>query len=138
MRLFYEGPKLSSKGGLPNGGYTAEGLIEGDRIEGEGIVSGEGSSSFDVIINPEAIRIMRGDSDVTGSYNIRVENGYVTVNPYVAPTLQPLTIRGITATVDATSEGQTFSANQIAADGLQTAIRRSVSWKEIRLSITAS
>ena len=100
-----------------NGGYTAEGLIEGDRIEGEGIVSGEGSSSFDVIINPEAIRIMRGDSDVTGSYNIRVENGYVTVNPYVAPTLQPLTIRGITATVDATSEGQTFSANQIAADG---------------------
>ncbi|MBO5567556.1 MAG: hypothetical protein J6A79_01210 [Clostridia bacterium] len=100
-----------------NGGYTAEGLIEGDRIEGEGIVSGEGSSSFDVIINPEAIRIMRGDSDVTGSYNIRVENGYVTVNPYVAPTLQPLTIRGITATVDATSEDQTFSANQIAADG---------------------
>ena len=100
-----------------NGGYTSEGLIEGDRIEGEGIVSGEGSSSFDVIINPEAIRIMRGDSDVTGSYNIRVENGYVTVNPYVAPTLQPLTIRGITATVDATSADQIFSANQIAADG---------------------
>ena len=100
-----------------NGGYTAEGLIEGDRIEGEGIVSGEGSSSFDVIINRDAVRIMRGDSDVTSSYNISVENGYVTVNPYVAPTLQPLTIRGITATVDATSADQVFYANQIAAEG---------------------
>ena len=54
---------------------------------------------------------------MTSLYDIHGENGYITVNPYVAPTLQPLTIRGITATVDATSADQIFYANQIAADG---------------------
>ena len=98
-------------------GYQAVGLLDGDTIVDNGIVTASGSSSFEVPVNTGAVQVMRAGQDVTSLYDIHGENAYITVNPYVAPTLQPLTIRGITATVDATSADQIFYANQIAADG---------------------
>ena len=68
-------------------GYQAVGLLEGDSIVDNGIVSGSGSNSFEVIVNTGAVQIMRGGEDVTSLYDIHGENGRITVNAFVpAPT----------------------------------------------------
>ena len=76
-------------------GYQAEGLISGHWIDGTDIVTGSGSTDFDTVVNTDAIRVYMNNGyetvDVTPLYDVRGENGHVTVNAFVPQPVIPAT-----------------------------------------------
>ena len=98
-----------------DGGYTVEGLMPGHAVDGENIVSGYGSSSFETIVNGDAIRVVRTDDgkDVTPLYEIHAENGYVTVNPYVHEPFIP------TVTVQVNDASKDYDGTELKASAYE-------------------